>query len=137
MSEDIRWSQRYDNYQKALVVLERTVSLAEERPLSEVEQQGLIKGFEFTFELAWNVLKDFLEEKGFQDFHGSKDTVRIAFREGLLDNGEVWMNMITSRNAVSHTYNVETAGEIAGAILNTYISEFRKLFQTMGRYRSS
>jgi nucleotidyltransferase substrate binding protein (TIGR01987 family) len=132
--EDIRWVQRYNNYQKALAVLERTAALAADRSLSEAEQQGLIKGFEFTFELGWNVLKDFLEEKGFNDFHGSKDTIRIAFREGLLDNGEAWMNMINSRNESSHTYNTETADEIAGSIFNTYIFEFQKLTKTMGRY---
>jgi nucleotidyltransferase substrate binding protein (TIGR01987 family) len=132
--EDSRWVHRYDNYKKALTVLERTVSLAEERPLSEVEQQGLIKGFEFTYELAWNVLKDYLEGQGFNDFHGSKDTTRIAFQEGLLDNGEAWMEMISSRNASSHTYNEDTAAEITEAILKTYIYEFRKLFSTMARY---
>jgi nucleotidyltransferase substrate binding protein (TIGR01987 family) len=136
MPDDTRWVQRFDNYKKALAVLEKAVSLAAERPLSEMEQQGLIKAFEFTFELAWNVLKDFLEDKGFSDFHGSRDTVRIAFREGLLNKAEIWMDMISSRNATSHTYNVETADEIAGSVLEIYIFEFRKLFQTMKRYLS-
>jgi nucleotidyltransferase substrate binding protein (TIGR01987 family) len=93
-----------------------------------------VKGFEFTFELAWNMLKDYLEEQGFTDLHGSKNAIRVAFREGLLENGETWMDMARSRNESSHTYNVATANEIVNAILNSYTAEFRKLAATMNRY---
>ncbi|WP_010254824.1 nucleotidyltransferase substrate binding protein [Treponema primitia] len=134
MNPDIRWVQRFDNYKKALAVLERTASITVERSLSEAERQGLVQGFEFTFELAWNVLKDYLEALGFNDFHGSISTIRIAFREGLIENGEAWMDMVKSRNDSSHTYNVETADKVVNAILNTYIDEFRKLTKTMDRY---
>jgi nucleotidyltransferase substrate binding protein (TIGR01987 family) len=134
MTDDIRWVQRFDSYKKALAALERTVAITAERPLSEAEQQGLIQAFEFTHELAWNLLKDFLEEKGFKDFHGSKDSTRIAFHEGLLDEGEIWMEMIKSRNETSHTYNIETANEIAALILNSYIGEYRRLAITMNKY---
>jgi nucleotidyltransferase substrate binding protein (TIGR01987 family) len=131
---DLRWIQRFDNYQKALAQLDAAVALSHSRSLSDLERQGLVKGFEFTFELAWNMLKDYLEEQGFTDFHGSKNTIRIAFREGLLENGETWMNMVRSRNESSHTYNVDTANEIVDAILNSYSIEFRKLTATMNRY---
>jgi nucleotidyltransferase substrate binding protein (TIGR01987 family) len=127
MELDIRWKQRFDNYKRALAALDRAVAIAEERPFSELEEQGVIKGFEFTHELSWNLLKDFLESKGFADIHGSRDTTRIAFREGYIENGEVWMNMIESRNKSSHTYNTDTAQAIVRLILDTYIGEFRKL----------
>jgi nucleotidyltransferase substrate binding protein (TIGR01987 family) len=72
-------------------------------------------------------LKDFLESKGFVDIHGSRDTTRIAFREGYIENGEIWMNMIESRNKSSHTYDTNTVRAIVRLILDNYIKEFRKL----------
>jgi nucleotidyltransferase substrate binding protein (TIGR01987 family) len=80
------------------------------------------------------MLKDYLEDQGFTDVHGSKSAIRTAFREGLLENGEAWMAMVSSRNESSHTYNVETAREIVAAILNSYSAEFGKLTATMARY---
>lgn len=71
--QDIRWKQRFDNYIRALQNLSEATALAEERPLSKLEQQGLIRSFEFTHELAWNVLKDYLEDKGIMGLVGSKD----------------------------------------------------------------
>jgi len=68
---------------------------------------------------------------GFQDFHGSKDTIRLAFREGIIENGETWMAMIKSRNESSHTYNVETADALIHAILDLYISEFKLLSEIL------
>jgi nucleotidyltransferase substrate binding protein (TIGR01987 family) len=121
MELDLRWQQRLDSYKKALATLERALAIVEERPFNELEEQGLIQGFEFTHELAWNLLKDFLESKGFADIHVSRDTTRIAFREGYIENGEVWMNMIDSRNKSSHTYNTDTAQAIVQLILNSYI----------------
>jgi nucleotidyltransferase substrate binding protein (TIGR01987 family) len=134
MELDIRWQQRFDSYKKALATLERAVAIAEERPFSELEEQGLIKGFEFTHELSWNLLKDFIESKGFVGIHGSRDTTRIAFREGYIENGEVWMNMIENRNKSSHTYNTDTAQAIVQLVLNSYIEEFRKLKIRMQSY---
>jgi nucleotidyltransferase substrate binding protein (TIGR01987 family) len=131
---DIRWIQRLDNYRKALAQLDAAVALSKSRDLTELEQQGLIQGFEFTFELAWNMLKDYLEDQGFTDVHGSKSAIRTAFREGLLENGEAWMDMVSSRNEFSHTYNIETAREIVAAILNSYSAEFGKLAATMTRH---
>ena len=84
MCSDIRWIQCFDNYQRALQTLSRAVALSAERPLSELEQQGLIQGFEFTHELAWNMLKDFLEAQGIAGLIGSRDAIRTAFKNGLI-----------------------------------------------------
>ncbi|MFP4316681.1 MAG: nucleotidyltransferase substrate binding protein [Desulfovibrionales bacterium] len=129
MPEDIRWKQRFDNYQRALGRLEEAVELSHERKLSDLEEQGLIQGFEFTHELAWNVLKDFLEYQGVGDIIGSKGAVRQAFKNGLIENGEIWMTMISDRNRSTHTYNQAVAKEIAERILNDYFSEFQKMAQ--------
>jgi nucleotidyltransferase substrate binding protein (TIGR01987 family) len=116
-SEDVRWKQRFINYSRALETIEEAKSLADLRPLSKLEQQGLIQGFEFTHELAWNVLKDYLEEQGFVDIIGSKNASRQAFKNGLILDGEVWMDMIKAPNLTSHTYNAELAESITQDIL--------------------
>jgi nucleotidyltransferase substrate binding protein (TIGR01987 family) len=124
---DIRWMQRFNHFTKALSLLREAVDLARQRPLTKLEEQGLIQAFEFTHELAWNTLKDFLEERGIQDLYGSRDTTREAFKTGLLENGEAWMDMIRSRNLTSHTYDEATAAAIASAIRTTYFAVFEAL----------
>lgn len=124
MAEDIRWKQRFDNYLRAFQALRRAVELAAQRDLSELEQQGLVQGFEFTHELAWKVLKDYLEEQGVAGIIGSKNATREAFKNGLIDDGEAWMEMIKARNLSSHTYNPETAEEIVENILKRFYPAF-------------
>ena len=117
---DIRWQQRFQNYRQALSRLTAAVRLAGERPLSELEQQGLIQGFEYTHELGWNVLKDYLEAQGFVGIIGSKGAAREAFKNGLVEDGEAWMDMITARNLTLHTYKTEVAEDIAKNILGRF-----------------
>ncbi len=124
MTEDIRWQQRFSNYQKALAQLERFI---EPPALNEREQQGLIKAFEYSFELAWNTLRDLLRSQGNATLLGSRDTLREAFRLGLIEQGETWMLMIQDRNLTSHTYNRATADAIADHITDRYLPCFRQL----------
>lgn len=124
MDEDVRWKQRFSNYGKALEALDRAVALSKSRPLTELEQQGLIQGFEFTHELGWNVLKDFLEAQRIQGLIGSRDATRQAFRNGLIEDGEAWMDMIKARNLTSHTYNLEIASGIATDVLGKFHPAF-------------
>ena len=98
---DIRWQQRLDHYKKALRQLESSVELSRRRPLSELEKLGLIKAFEFTYELAWNVMKDYFEYQGTTSLMGARDAVREAFQKGMIADGEGWMEMIQSRNQTS------------------------------------
>ena len=127
MNSDIRWQQRFSNYEKALKQLIAAQRLANSRQLSSLEQQGLIQSFEYTHELAWKTLKDFLEFKGNSEIYGSKDATRKAFELGLIEKGDIWMDMIKNRNQTSHTYNETTANAIALAILTDYIDEFIQL----------
>lgn len=87
MAEDIRWKQRFSNYHKALQTLAEAIELAQQRPLSKLEKQGLIQCFEFTHELGWKVLKDFLESKGYTGLIGSRDATRTAFQNALMADG--------------------------------------------------
>ncbi|MBJ6799663.1 nucleotidyltransferase substrate binding protein [Geomonas sp. Red259] len=127
MQDDIRWKQRFNNFSKAFETLRRAVELAGQRDLTELEQQGLVQGFEFTHELAWNVLKDYLEGKGLSGIIGSKDATRVAFKNDLIDDGEAWMDMIKARNLSSHTYNLETAEEICQNILKRFYPAFEQM----------
>lgn len=131
MCSDIRWIQCFDNYQRALQTLSRAVALSAERPLSELEQQGVIQVFEFTHELAWNMLKDFLEAQGIAGLIGSRDAIRTAFKNGLLQEGETWMEMIKARNLSSHTYQLELANRLAAEILQRFYPAFVALEQKM------
>ena len=125
--QDIRWKQRFDNYLKAYQTLVEAAELAEERELSRLEQQGLIQSFEFTHELAWNVLKDYLENQGIVNIIGSRDATREAFKNGLISDGEAWMDMIKARNLTTHTYNPATADEIAEDILQRFYVAFEEM----------
>jgi nucleotidyltransferase substrate binding protein (TIGR01987 family) len=124
METDTRWEQRFSNYRKALAQLQKYL---EKESLSDLERLGLIKAFEFTCELAWNTLKDYLLYQGITDIVGSRDTFRTAFRENLVEDGKGWMDMLQSRNRTSQTYNEETAKEIAGIVLQKYIPLFNAL----------
>ena len=109
---DIRWKQRFHNFQKALAQLLDAHRLGQQRPLSPLEKQGLIQAFEYTYELGWNTLKDYLSYQGIPDLIGSRDTTREAFSRNLVADGAGWMNMLIDRNRTSHTYNEATAEEI-------------------------
>jgi nucleotidyltransferase substrate binding protein (TIGR01987 family) len=126
-AQDIRWIQRFNHFSKAFSQLKEGVELARQRPLSKLEEQGLIQAFEYTHELAWNTLKDFLESRGTRDLYGSKDVTREAFKRGLIEKGETWMDMIENRNLSAHTYNEAVASQIISAILSVYFTEFESL----------
>ena len=135
MTQDIRWHQRLSNYNKALSQFNKAVDLASERGLNELEQQGLIQSFEFTHELAWNVMRDYFYYQGNIEIRGSRDATRESFRFNLINKGEIWMDMIVSRNKTSHTYDEETANEIVENILNDYASLFNDFSKKMTELR--
>jgi len=122
--DDIRWKQRFSNFLRAYGYLSGAVELSRTRELTKLEQQGLIQAFEFTHELAWNVLRDYLDEKGITGLIGSKDATRNAFKNGLIEDGDSWMKMIEARNLSSHSYNNEIAQSVADDILARFFPAF-------------
>ena len=130
-SLDIRWQQRLAHYSKALEQLGNAITTSRQRPLSELEKQGLIQAFEFTHELAWNVMKDYFAWQGNPGITGSRDAAREAFQKGLVEDGEGWMEMIKSRNQTAHTYQQKVADEIAGKIIEHYFPLFQGFLRTM------
>ncbi|MEX2568865.1 MAG: nucleotidyltransferase substrate binding protein [Cyclobacteriaceae bacterium] len=151
MEQGIRWEQRYSNFEKALNKFTQAVEYVknnfrdEDEPiddsdtgyiLDEIIKEGLIQRFEYTHELAWNVMKDYAAYQGNTNVGGSRDATREAFQLRLVSDGKVWMDMIGSRNKTSHTYNEETADEIYTKILNVYYPaflEFQKNMKTKSR----
>ena len=133
--KDIRWEQRFSNYNKALMKLSEAIGYVNKKPkeevLDEILKEGIIQRFEYTHELAWNVMKDFLLEIGDVTLYGSKDATREAFKTELIKDGDVWMEMIKSRNKTLHTFNEEIAQEIYLRILNEYHSAFIQFQEVM------
>ena len=126
-TNDIRWKQRFTHFVNALAQLRDAVELSQQRPLTTLEEQGLIQAFEFTHELAWNTVKDFLDQSGVRNLFGSRDATRAGFRHGLLEDGETWMHMISSRNVTSHAYDAATVAEISSTIRTKYYPAFEAL----------
>ena len=127
----IRWKQRFHNFKKAFAQLESAVELMRERELSNLEKQGVIQAFEFSYELAWNCLRDYLTWQGISNIVGSRDTIREAFSRDLIRDGETWMKMLLDRNRTSHTYNENVADEILRNIDTTYIDSLKNLSSTL------
>ncbi|VAW39741.1 Protein of unknown function DUF86, Caur_2869 group [hydrothermal vent metagenome] len=129
--QDIRWLQRLNQYKKAFKNLTDAVELNKKRALSKLEEQGLIKAFELVHELSWLVIKDFYEDQGDVSIQGSKDAVRLAFKRGLIEDGEIFMKSIKTRQLSVHTYNEETAEKIHHDILNCYYDAFKNLLDKL------
>ncbi|UCZ56926.1 nucleotidyltransferase substrate binding protein [Desulfurispirillum indicum] len=135
--QDIRWHQRLNNYTAAFNELDEAVILSKQRQLSKLEEQGLIQAFEYTYELAWNCLKDFYQAQGETGIQGSRDAIRLAFERGLIQEGSTWLAMVKSRTLTSHTYNRETARQIAREIREHYHPLLLQLLHTLQGYRSN
>ncbi|HPI21458.1 MAG TPA: nucleotidyltransferase substrate binding protein [Candidatus Kapabacteria bacterium] len=131
LSLDIRWKQRLVNYSLALKQLVAGIEEYKQKELSDLEKQGLIKAFEITQELSWNLMKDYLEYQGNFNIRGSRDAIREAFRFGIIQNGKIYLKMIETRNLTAHTYNQDTANRVVLQIVNVYIEEFINFEKTM------
>ena len=146
MEKDIRWLQRFSNYVKAYNKFSDGIRYAREHfvndeltiseaVLEEIIKEGLIQRFEYTHELGWNVMKDYAEYQGNFEIKGSRDATQEAFKMKLISNGEVWMDMIKSRNRTAHTYNKETANEIYSTIIEDYSIAFQDFLDNMEKLR--
>lgn len=146
MEQDIRWEQRFSNFVKALDKLSQAVEYIKHNftedddpiedcdssyVLDEMIKEGLIQRFEYTHELAWNVMKDYARFQGNANVGGSRDSTREAFQIKIVSDAKVWMDMIGSRNKTSHTYNEEIADEIFSKILKEYYPAFLEFQKNM------
>ena len=136
---DIRWKQRFANYKKAHGRLKKTAAFFEKKSGGSEEayiaMEALIKCFEFTFELAWQTMKDFISYKGFEkNIYGSRDSIRAAQQFDLIENGQLWMDMIDDRNHAAHAYDETNAKYLANRIVEYYREEFIKFEEKMNTF---
>lgn len=131
--QDIRWQQRFSNLKKAFSQLEKFIAFQD---LNEMEEQGLIKAFEYTYELSWKTLQDFLIEIGYENIVGPKPVIEQCFKDGYIVDGMAWMRMHQSRNLTSHTYDEQTAQEIIRGIRTEYFLLFTDLVARLEQEKS-
>lgn len=145
-NKDIRWEQRFSNYTKALLKLNEAIEYIKENSvenelnikisdsadvLQKIIKEGLIQRFEYTYEMAWNVMKDYAYYQGNSEIAGSRDAIRFAFSSNLIENGELWMEMIKSRIKTSHTYDEKIANDIYFKIITEYHPIFLDFLKVM------
>ena len=116
MNADIRWKQRLDNFKKALTQLNEFIEKSE---LNKFERQGLIQCFEYTFELGWKTLKDYLENGG-EEVATPRAAIQLAFRAGIIKDGHTWIDALQKRNFLAHSYNEQYAIEAEVLIRTAY-----------------
>lgn len=123
METDIRWKQRFSNYKKAVSQLDEFIEKGE---LNKFEVQGLIQCFEYTFELAWKTMKDYLEQEGFE-VKSPRATIQTAFQTQLITDGHAWIDALEKRNLMSHTYDEDRASEAEELIKTKYYIMLKEL----------
>jgi len=124
---DIRWKQRFQNFEQAFLYLQESLAKKE---LSNLEKAGIIQIYEFTFELAWKTFKDYLEYKEvIAKF--PRDVIKEAFNHELILDGDVWLDMLQKRNLMSHTYNEKNAELAFQLILNDYKNALYGAYQNL------
>ncbi|MBO7277950.1 MAG: nucleotidyltransferase substrate binding protein [Bacteroidales bacterium] len=137
--QEIRWVQRLDSYRKAFERMNEAVEMISLYSIKNRETEllldALIQRYEFTHELAWKLMKDYLEYMGISGIVGSRDAIRYALQNGLIDDDR-WMDSIVDRNITSHNYDQEIAIEIAGRIISIYQPLFDKFLQVMSKKES-
>lgn len=127
MNMDTRWKQRFSNYKKAAQQLTEFIEKGE---LNKFEVQGLIQCFEYTFELAWKTMKDYLEEEGFE-VKSPRSTIQTAFQIQLVNDGHAWIDALNKRNLMAHTYDEEVAKEAEQLIKEKYYPIIKELLHTL------
>jgi nucleotidyltransferase substrate binding protein (TIGR01987 family) len=123
-NDDIRWKQRFENFSKAISYLEQALQI----PNPDIVQKaGIIQFFEMSFELAWNLVKDYLEEEGFEDIKSPREALKKAFENNILEDGHSWMDLLKDRNLTSHTYDEKKATEMEMLIKKKYFPILKAL----------
>lgn len=131
MNNEVRWRQRFQNFENAFNTLTRIINRYESSPDDEVVKMALVQAFEFSYELAWNCMKDFLENEGFTEVKNSKQAIRTAFQAELILDAEGWMTAIQKRNLASHSYNDIILTETVEYIKDDFYPIVSKLYQDL------
>ncbi len=127
MKQDIRWKQRFQNFEKAFLFLQQAT---EKKSLDPLQAAGLIQSFEFTFELAWKTLKDYLETMGLP-LRFPREVLKTAFQNDLIENGKLWLDMLEKRNELTHTYDEAHTQKAVQIIRETYFPEIKQVYNVL------
>lgn len=127
-NSDIRWKQRFQNFEKAIGHLADALEI--ENP-DLLQKAGIIQFFEMSYELAWNTLKDYLEEQGFIDVKSPRSALKKGFEVGLIEDGHLWMELLLDRNLTAHTYDEEKATEVEELIHEKYFPILNQLYEIL------
>ena len=122
-----RWQQRFENYQKALTVLERAATATRSAPDDELYAIALIQSFKFTWELAWKVMKDYLTYQGVDCSPTPRSVIKSAYQHGLVEDGQNWIDMLQDRNQMSHVYDLDKAQRVIETIRDRYLASMQSL----------
>lgn len=125
--KDIRWKQRFQNFERSFIFLHKSCQL---EVYDELQGAGLVQSFEFTFELAWKTLKDYLQEQGLE-VQFPREVIKQAFTAGLIEDGVLWIEMLDKRNELTHTYNQEQAKRAVQTIRTHYFIPLQQVYQKM------
>ena len=129
--KDIRWKQRFENFEKAFNQLTEAVEKIDE--LSVLEKEGLIQRYEYTFELSWKTLKDYIESKGLTEKF-PRDVIKKSFQYDLIDDGEVWMDMLEKRNLMAHTYDEAIFAQTLDLVTSSYYQQIQITYKELKKH---
>lgn len=127
MQKDIRWKQRFQNFERSFLFLSKSCKL---EFYDELQGAGLVQSFEFTFELAWKTLKDYLQNQGLE-VQFPREVIKQAFSAQLIEDGAMWIEMLDKRNELTHTYNQEQAQRAVQTIRNHYFPLIEQVYHVM------
>jgi len=137
MNNEQRWKQRFQNFQNAYNVFLRRIDEYEQFSNKEAYQMALVQGFEIVIELAWNTIKDYLENEGYDNVKNGKQAIRQAFQDELIHDAETWMTALEKRNLTSHTYNTKIMEETLAFIHGEFYPILRELYFKLKKYEGS
>lgn len=128
--KETRLKQRYSNLKKPFQQLSEAIKQSEKKEFNNIEKAGMIQYYEFTFELCWKVMKDYLETEG-EIVKGTRSVLKLSFQFDLLNDGDVWLEMLETRNRLNHTYKEENFLEAFNDIKNQYYPEIEWFINKM------
>lgn len=125
-NNEIRWKQRFHNFERAYFKLKDAVEVF--KSLSDLEKEGLIQRFEYTFELSWKTLKDFLESKDI-NVKFPRDVIKKAFLYEIIEDGDIWLEMMEERNIIAHIYDEKKINNILDRIVKKYYVSIGQVYR--------